>query len=192
MPQYALELKAPLTMSEFLQFPGSSSPERQRLCAEDSLASPGTHSAKTCTKCRSVLPLGEFYINSCNGQRVSQCKSCCRAKAIERRELKLEHCRNQERLRALTKSRRVGAARDSAKERAHKVVQRLINSGGLKRKPCVVCGRTPAQAHHEDYSKPECVHWLCCMHHQQIHAGRFSIISRPDVGTGARVKISRI
>lgn len=115
-----------------LQFPGSSSPERQRLCAEDSLASPGTHSAKTCTKCRSVLPLGEFYINSCNGQRVSQCKSCCRAKAIERRELKLEHCRNQERLRALTKSRRVGAARDSAKERAHKVVQRLINSGGLR------------------------------------------------------------
>lgn len=106
-------------------------------------------------------------------------------------EDKLEHCRNQERLRALTKSRRVGAARDSAKERAHKVVQRLINSGGLKRKPCVVCGRTPAQAHHEDYSKPECVHWLCCMHHQQIHAGRFSIISRPDVGTGARVKISR-
>ena len=41
-----------------------------------------------------------------------------------------------------------------------------------KRQPCSVCGMSPAEKHHEDYTKPLEVTWLCKAHHQQLHARR--------------------
>ena len=43
-----------------------------------------------------------------------------------------------------------------------------VRRGKLKRQPCEVCG-FPAQMHHDDYSKPLQVRWLCSTHHQDIH-----------------------
>jgi hypothetical protein len=39
----------------------------------------------------------------------------------------------------------------------------------LERQSCSVCGKERAQAHHEDYSKPLDVIWLCPLHHSQRH-----------------------
>lgn len=39
----------------------------------------------------------------------------------------------------------------------------------LKRKPCEVCGTPNALAHHEDYSQPLKVKWLCPQHHADRH-----------------------
>ncbi len=44
-----------------------------------------------------------------------------------------------------------------------------LRTGRLKRMPCEVCGETKAQAHHDDYSKPLDVRWLCQKHHLQHH-----------------------
>lgn len=36
-----------------------------------------------------------------------------------------------------------------------------LRRGKIKRCPCEVCGSTDAQMHHDDYSKPLEVRWLC-------------------------------
>lgn len=39
----------------------------------------------------------------------------------------------------------------------------------MKKLPCVKCGNIKSQAHHEDYSKPLKVTWLCAIHHTELH-----------------------
>ena len=48
-------------------------------------------------------------------------------------------------------------------------VQQAIRRGELRRKPCEVCGNRKSHGHHDDYSKPLTVRWLCAKHHQQHH-----------------------
>lgn len=52
---------------------------------------------------------------------------------------------------------------------ARRVYRAAINSGALVPEPCVVCGRENVDGHHEDYSKPLDVIWLCRMHHRWRH-----------------------
>lgn len=54
-----------------------------------------------------------------------------------------------------------------------------VNSGRLVRKPCVVCGETKAQGHHEDYDKPLEVMWLCRKHHFNLHKGELLATDYP-------------
>lgn len=41
--------------------------------------------------------------------------------------------------------------------------------GILKERPCEVCFEFPTQAHHDDYTKPLEVRWLCGIHHKEHH-----------------------
>jgi hypothetical protein len=43
-----------------------------------------------------------------------------------------------------------------------------VRKGILIREPCVKCGGY-GQGHHEDYSKPLEVIWLCSLHHKRRH-----------------------
>ncbi len=56
--------------------------------------------------------------------------------------------------------------------RAHSAVKRALEIGTLTRKPCEISGCTDplAEAHHEDYSKPLDVIWLCRSHHRIHHS----------------------
>jgi len=56
------------------------------------------------------------------------------------------------------------------KEAARRKCGRAIQSGKLIRMPCVECGNPNSDAHHEDYTKPLDVVWLCRLHHMQLHA----------------------
>lgn len=44
-----------------------------------------------------------------------------------------------------------------------------LRRGELQRGPCEVCGDDQVEAHHDDYSKPLEVRWLCRPHHHQHH-----------------------
>lgn len=45
-----------------------------------------------------------------------------------------------------------------------------VKTGKLKKKPCEVCKTTEnIHGHHEDYSKPLDVNWLCAKHHRAKH-----------------------
>lgn len=53
---------------------------------------------------------------------------------------------------------------------AHKVVENAVKSGRLERRPCERCGsQYLVHAHHDDYSRPLDVMWLCPMHHRERH-----------------------
>ena len=48
-------------------------------------------------------------------------------------------------------------------------LNRAIRTGKLERKPCIVCENPKSQGHHQDYSKPLEVIWLCAKHHKAVH-----------------------
>lgn len=54
--------------------------------------------------------------------------------------------------------------------KARRDVRTAIQSGLMVRQPCQVCNTSPAEAHHDDYSKPLNVRWLCHKHHAEHHA----------------------
>lgn len=56
------------------------------------------------------------------------------------------------------------------KRRAHCKIRKMIKRGKLQRKPCEKCGNPNSQAHHDDYSKPRDVRWLCQFHHSELHS----------------------
>jgi len=56
------------------------------------------------------------------------------------------------------------------KAEAHRQVKKAIKSGDLVRMPCQICGDRKVHAHHEDYSMPLDVLWLCIKHHMERHA----------------------
>lgn len=55
------------------------------------------------------------------------------------------------------------------RRRAWGVVRQAVNAGRLAPQSCETCGLGPTQAHHDDYSKPLQVRWLCDKHHKQHH-----------------------
>lgn len=55
------------------------------------------------------------------------------------------------------------------KLRAHQAVYHAIQSGKLEKKPCQFCGSEKSQAHHDDYTKPLQVRFLCALHHTAWH-----------------------
>ena len=59
--------------------------------------------------------------------------------------------------------------RNPEKHKAHYTVANAIKSGKLVKQPCEICGNTKVQAHHDDYSKPLEIRWLCTKHHSKHH-----------------------
>lgn len=55
------------------------------------------------------------------------------------------------------------------KKYAHQKVNVQIKKGNIKKLPCEVCNKLPAMAHHDDYSKPLQIRWLCAKHHYDYH-----------------------
>jgi len=55
------------------------------------------------------------------------------------------------------------------KYRARRMVHDAIRRGLIQRQPCAVCGDPKSEGHHNDYSKPLDVIWLCRKHHREIH-----------------------
>lgn len=75
----------------------------------------------------------------------------------------------KERLAARAKAR-VSNPAERHKWLARWKTQRAIASGRLLRQPCEVCGIAKVDAHHDDYSEPLNVRWLCRKHHLEHHA----------------------
>ena len=119
------------------------------------LASPPKPSSRICPRCGSEKMFVLRSDKKC--KRTASCYSCVRERSKKWREKNRERSRTSNRL--------------SAEQRyAHKKVENAIKRGALQRRPCEWCGTTlRVEAHHEDYTKPLDVMWLCPVHHRQRH-----------------------
>ncbi len=147
----------------------------------------GAEEMKTCFKCHEHKPLSEFYAHSKMSQgTLNKCKECTKADA------RAQHVRNmanplwvakeRERQRIKERERRASgryipsqeaknawAKRNRHKKSANCKVGRHISRGLLQKQPCEICASTNVQAHHDDYTRPLDVRWLCVKHHNEHH-----------------------
>lgn len=138
---------------------------------------------KTCFKCGETKPLSEFYKHAqMKDGYLNKCKCCAKIDGLANLKLRMEDpefvLSERKRARAKSKLRRSeGKAkpynyvangrwrqRNPEKYRAHNMAQRI------PMQPCEVCGTTEnVERHHDDYSKPMEVRFLCIKHHNKHH-----------------------
>jgi len=61
-------------------------------------------------------------------------------------------------------------AKHRHKMNARAKVQYAVRVGKIVKEKCEVCGDVNTQGHHDDYSKPLVVRWLCVEHHMEVHS----------------------
>jgi len=55
------------------------------------------------------------------------------------------------------------------KKLARNTLNKYVSIGKVDKLPCEVCGIEKTEAHHDDYTKPLDVRWLCRKHHVEHH-----------------------
>jgi ribosomal protein S27AE len=150
---------------------------------------------KRCFRCTTVLPLSEFYKHPMMADgHLNKCKVCTKADATLNRATKTpeelaayekKRYEDPARRKAIADSRKRARKKDPEryarynrddqlrhpeKRAARKKVGNAIRDGRLVKQPCEVCGAKKVQAHHDDYSKPLEVRWLCIPCHAKHHA----------------------
>lgn len=83
--------------------------------------------------------------------------------------------------------------KNELRRKAHNATSRAISEGLLKKQPCEVCQYPIVEAHHDDYSKPLEVRWLCVKHHNEHHVQerRKAILARLQSQTTGTSKESK-
>lgn len=135
---------------------------------------------KNCFKCGAEKPLTDFYKHKAMADgHVNKCKECNKKDVRENRELKVDFYRKYDVTRYKSDPsvrQRISATSNSwrrkypERHKAHNAVSNAIRDGKLQKMPCEVCGAIKnLHAHHDDYSKPLDVRWLCAEHHKKHH-----------------------
>lgn len=140
-------------------------PKEEFLGNRTGLIPPEGH--KRCPVCKRVLPLDEFWSNAGreDGRQV-YCKACW-AEYTKYRMSQTPSGRFRKIRRVVERNRR-----DPQKHRASLYVSCAVYFGDLQKQPCEKCGATKTEAHHDDYSKPLEVRWLCKTHHAEADLAR--------------------
>lgn len=137
---------------------------------------------RTCAKCNRTLWPWEMSTNG------SRCKSCEAERQREWRHRRPE----QSRLYSKNYCRQFRALhpgydnrmRDKEKKAAQNTAYYKVKNDNAQ---CEVCESIHAQRHHDDYSKPLEIRWLCPLHHKEVHKGKrrqcldFIVLEVPEV-----------
>jgi hypothetical protein len=139
---------------------------------------------KVCSRCNTPRSIDLFnFSKKCLDGREGVCKDCRNAaQKITRqgridkisqsnREYSVRHYADmspeQRAQKYLTDTR--SRSKNRQKVNARFKAQRAVRAGKILAMPCVRCGSTNSQGHHEDYSKPFDLMWLCPLHHGERH-----------------------
>lgn len=133
---------------------------------------------KKCFKCGESKPLSAFYKHKMMADgHLNKCKECTKADVKLHREANIERIRAYDRERGSRQDKyylREYRKRNPEKNKARAMVNYHVRAGNMTKKPCEVCGATGrVEGHHDDYSKPLDVRWLCSVHHKQVHKESF-------------------
>lgn len=147
---------------------------------------------KKCIKCGETKDLKEYYVHKASADgHLGKCKECCKKDSRKNRKEKVEYYRQYDKdryqndprvrerhkkyqktekgIKSLRQSKKKWSENNVIKRHAHIIVRGAIRNGKLSKKPCEVCGKEKAHAHHDDYSRPLDVRWLCSKHHREWH-----------------------
>lgn len=147
---------------------------------------------KTCFKCGTPKELSDFYKHPQMADgHLNKCIECAKADVHHHRAVNLELVRAYDRERGKLPHRlanvrdyhkKYPTVVDAARVRWEKkhpervaatiAVNNAVRDGRLVKQPCEVCGVAKVEAHHNDYSKPLEVRWLCNLHHKAADAQR--------------------
>lgn len=118
---------------------------------------PSSTVASVCAKCGGERVIRNWHSNG-EMQAKLVCIPCARARS-RANSAATNH-----------KGKREWDARNKLRRRAHKKIEYALVSGKMERQCCERCGASSnVQAHHDDYSKPLDVMWLCPTHHGERH-----------------------
>lgn len=129
---------------------------------------------KECTKCRKSKPESFFSKDKTYGLK-HHCKECVseynRIKYSDNRDRMIKTAsewgkKNKEKIVEVNKRYR---KKHPNKQNARNRFRNAVISGKIIPQSCEICGNTEAEGHHEDYSKPFEVRWLCSKHHGEEH-----------------------
>lgn len=106
--------------------------------------------------------------------RLNKCKQCTKRDVSQNYRDNIDHYVAYERERFQRPERKQALVeyarhRPAEKRKATYLTSNAIRDGRLVRHPCEKCGDASAEAHHDDYSKPLEVRWLCRKHHLEHH-----------------------
>ena len=126
---------------------------------------------KTCSKCGLVKNESEFGRNCTTKDGLQGwCKKCKHTHQKEYRKTDAgknalqKHQQSNSRKTTNRKYYLKHKEKNREKACARSAVYYAIKTGRLIKEPCF-CGEVKVQAHHDDYSKPLDVEWLCSKHH---------------------------
>lgn len=130
---------------------------------------------KKCRACLEEKPGDAFY-----PYNQGRCKACL-CEQVKRHRRESDYVREYDRERAKSPERRAAnratviawRAANPEKYKAQTALGNAVRAGKIKKKPCQHrgCKETKVHAHHDDYSKPLKVRWLCAKHHHRGHHG---------------------
>ena len=136
---------------------------------------------KVCFKCGDIKPVDDFYKHPqmADGY-VNKCKECNKRDVSLNYRTNIRHYIEYEKNRFQDPDRKLKALGYQSKRRklspeknkAREAISNALRDGRVVKSPCEVCGNEESQAHHEDYSKPLEVQWLCRSCHLKIHGKR--------------------
>lgn len=129
-----------------------------------------------CYKCKEKKEESNFYVCPSLPRHFSiYCKSCEKQSAKERNKRPEYH----DRLFAFAKTDRGREIRRKSTQKmrekypqkwaARIMVRSAIKNGIIVKQPCFICGEIEVQAHHEDYTKPLEIIFLCRNCHYKRH-----------------------
>ena len=119
-----------------------------------------TSGIRRCPSCRIDLPLAAFRWDKTPGKPYGYCRKC----SYKRHAVWLKTAggrQSVQRYSAKPERRQKNAAR--------RMAQAARQLGILVPQLCEVCGVNDVVIHHDDYTKPLQVRWLCSSHHQELH-----------------------
>lgn len=152
------------------------------------------HDSKICFKCEKVKPLSDFYKHSGMADgRLNKCKECNKKDVRENRNMRIDYYRDYDKSRSnnpdrvnaiikyqssdagkiiLRKARKKYLENNVIKRAAHIMFGNAVRDGIIQKKDnCENCGiyHIRIHGHHDDYSKPFDVRWLCPKCHSRWH-----------------------
>jgi hypothetical protein len=133
---------------------------------------------KTCTKCGITQDISCFCKHKSRKDGLNdRCRKCSNEikkhyyQANRKKIKEYDHAiaKTERRKKFMSDKQRRMKKKYPQKYKARQSVYHALKSGKLTRQPCEVCGNPKVEAHHDDYSKPLDVRWLCHKHHREVH-----------------------